>query len=366
MKWSWRLARIAGIDVKIHATFLLLLLWIGGSAWADAHSIAAALGGIGFAVLLFAIVVAHELGHAMAARHYGIRTVDITLLPIGGVARLERMPREPRAELVVAIAGPAVNLVLALVFAGLALAIGSPLVPTDVATPDLPLVSRLVWTNLALLGFNILPAFPMDGGRVLRAALAMRMDHARATRIAAGLGQAVALGLGFLGLFGSPVLVFIALFVWMGAASESAAEQIHDVMVGLSVRDAMVRRFETLAVDDSLADASAHVLAGFQTHFPVLDDGRLLGMLTHEGLIGGLTERGAEARVAAVMTPTACTVDPRQPLEGAFEAMNAAQCRAAPVLEGGALVGMLTLEGLGELVAIRGALAQRRAARSPR
>ncbi|MBK6919144.1 MAG: site-2 protease family protein [Deltaproteobacteria bacterium] len=369
MHWSWKLAEVAGIEVKVHATFLLLLLWIGGAAWAEQGSPLAALGGVAFACVLFGIVVLHELGHATAARHYGIRTRDITLLPIGGVARLERMPKEPRAELVVALAGPAVNLVLALALAATMLALGQSLAPPDPTVASGSLLARLLWVNVALLLFNLLPAFPMDGGRVLRALLAMRTDHARATRIAARLGQGLALVIGFAGLFGSPLLVFIALFVWLGAQSESAAEQMHDMMAGLHVDDAMVRVFDVLTPGDSLATASAHLLRGFQAHFPVVDGDRVAGLLTYDGLVRGLTEHAPGTCIDAVMSPVPLRVSPRDPLEHAFERMAEHQLRVAPVVDGTQLVGLLTLEGLGELVTLRSAIARRAAhgrGRAPR
>jgi len=359
MKWSWQVAEIRGVAVRIHATFLLLLAWIGLAGWAEGGPWSA-LDGVGFAVLVFTIVVLHELGHATAAKHYGIRTRDITLLPIGGVARLERMPDEPRAELIIALAGPAVNLVLAVLLGAVALTLGQPLVPTESITPAVPLLTRLVWINFALAVFNMIPAFPMDGGRVLRAILAMRMDHRRATRIAAGLGQTVAMAFGFAGLFMSPVLVIVALFVWFGAAAENSAEELRAATQGLRVVDAMVRNFEVLKPDDSLAVASAHVLAGFQTHFPVVDREHVVGVLSNGELIGGLAERGPEATVGSVMRRDIRTIDAFAALARGLEQLQPVAgppFAALPVIADGRLVGMLTLEGLGELVAIRTAVA---------
>jgi Zn-dependent protease len=213
MSWSWRIGRIAGIDVYVHFTFLLLLAWVGVEYYLAHGSLAEALYGVAFILALFGIVVLHELGHALAARGYGIRTRDITLLPIGGVARLERMPEEPRQELVVALAGPAVNVVMAVgIYIGMAL--GQGLAPLgDVLSVEGNFVSQLFWVNVSLALFNLLPAFPMDGGRVLRALLAFRLDYVRATQVAARVGQGMALLFGFVGLFFNPFLVFIALFL---------------------------------------------------------------------------------------------------------------------------------------------------------
>lgn len=230
MKWSWRIGRLAGIDLYIHATFVLLLAWV---AFRE-HAYGAAAIGASFVyiVALFAIVVLHELGHALTARRYGVQTRDIILLPIGGVARLERMPRDPRQELLVALAGPAVNVVIAIVLYALFRLTGSgspsamDLYAVDLLSSTRAFVYQLVIVNVMLAAFNLLPAFPMDGGRVLRAILAMRMSsYERATTIAARVGRAFALLLGFAGVyeFQNPFWVLIALFVWMVAGNEAAA-----------------------------------------------------------------------------------------------------------------------------------------------
>ena len=207
MKWSWKLVEVAGIGVYVHATFLLLIGFVGLSHWRQGQTVDAVLGGVGFILALFACVVLHEFGHALMARRYGIKTRDITLYPIGGVARLERMPDDPRQELRVALAGPAVNVVLATaLFAALQLAgLWRPLGELSVTTGSF--LERLMIVNILLATFNMLPAFPMDGGRVLRALLATRMEYTRATQIAATLGQSTALVFGLVGFFSNPFLV---------------------------------------------------------------------------------------------------------------------------------------------------------------
>ena len=226
MKWSWKIGEFAGIGVYMHATFLLLLGWVAFVHWQDSQSLGAVVSGLAFILALFLCVVAHEYGHALTARRYGIKTREITLLPIGGVARLERMPDDPRQELWVALAGPAVNVVIAgALFAWLVVTGG--LVPLDqMAVGRGSFFERLMIVNVFLAGFNMLPAFPMDGGRVLRAVLAQRMEYTRATQTAANVGQGMAFLFGFAGLFGNPMLLFIALFVWIGAAQESTAVQM--------------------------------------------------------------------------------------------------------------------------------------------
>jgi len=221
MRWSYRIARVSGIDVKIHVTFLLLLGWFGWLSWEEG-GIPAAAEAVGFILLLFLCVLLHEFGHALAARMYGIRTPDITLLPIGGVARLERMPEKPSQELVVAVAGPAVNVVIALV---LFLVLAAKFRLSDLMSLDRldgDVLANLLSVNIMLIAFNAIPAFPMDGGRVLRALLAMKFDYLTATTVAARIGQGIAVLFLVAGFFGSPMLMFIAAFVFMGAQQELA------------------------------------------------------------------------------------------------------------------------------------------------
>jgi len=266
--WSLHLGRWLGIDVYLHFTFLLLLAFIGLSQGLIGRSLDAALGGVLFFTGLFVCVLLHEYGHALAARRYGIGTRDITMLPIGGVARLERMPEKPSQEFVVALAGPAVNVIIALgLFIGLKL--GGWWQPLSSLSPTGGnIFERLLVANVFLVLFNLLPAFPMDGGRVLRAVLAMKLNHARATRIAARIGQGMAVVFGFAGLFGNPMLLLIALFVWVGAAQEAAASETKSSFSGATVRDAMLTDFKTLAPGDTLRDATRLLLAGSQQDFP--------------------------------------------------------------------------------------------------
>src|SRR5512137_1095704 len=280
MGWSLHLGRWLGIDIYLHFTFLLLLGFIGLSHGLVGRSLDAALGGVLFFTGLFLCVLLHEYGHALAARHYGISTRDITLLPIGGVARLERMPDKPAQEFVVALAGPLVNIVIAAgLCAGLWLKGHWPPLAALSATSG-SLVERLVVVNGFLVLFNLLPAFPMDGGRVLRALLALRMDYARATRIAASIGQGMAFLFGAAGLFGNPMLILIAFFVWIGAAHEAAAVQMKSTLGGCLVREAMLTDFRTLSPRETLGQAVRLLLAGSQQDFPVVDNGQVVGMLS--------------------------------------------------------------------------------------
>lgn len=219
LRWSYKVGRLAGIDVHVHLTFLLLLAWIGASRLFHGQGLVQAGLSVALMAMVFGIVVLHELGHALAARRFGVPTRDITLLPIGGVARLERMPEKPWQELAVAAAGPAVNLVLASVSGlGLYLVGGLQTSPATLLLGEF--VVWLVMANLVLLAFNLVPAFPMDGGRIFRALLALRLPFLKATEIAVYVGRFLAVGLGLAGLFYNPMLVLIAVFVWMGGSAE--------------------------------------------------------------------------------------------------------------------------------------------------
>lgn len=356
MKASWKIGRLAGIEVHVHVTFLLLLGWVALTQFLVRHDWRDALGGLGFILSLFAIVVLHELGHALMARRFGVRTRDITLLPIGGVARLERIPEQPRQELLVALAGPAVNVVLAGLLFALLRATGGVTTPVDLQHGEAPFLTRLLWVNVSLALFNLLPAFPMDGGRVLRSLLAMRMPHARATAIAATIGRGFAWVLGFIGLFSNPFLLFIALFVWIGATQEAGQARMKSALHGLSVAQVMVRDFRTLSSEDTLADAVAHVLAGCQEDFPVLDHGRPAGVLKRTDLLAGLARRGESARVAEVMQQAVSTTRPDEPVEEVLTRLPDGDPCVLPVLEQGRLVGLFTAENLGEYLMIQAAL----------
>lgn len=383
MGGSWRIGTISGIGIYLHWTFLILLGWISVLYAVQGQSLTNAIYGIVLVMAVFAIVVLHELGHALAARRYGIATKDITLLPIGGVARLERMPDEPKEELVVALAGPAVNVVLAvLCVLGMIAVVGVTHVSGNVftgvrelgylmenqwqvanAAPFVAFLDQLLFVNVMLILFNLLPAFPMDGGRVLRAILAMNIDYVRATQIAATVGKVMAVVFAFVGLFiwHNPLLVFIALFVWLGAASEASMVQVRSGLHGIPVAQAMVSEFRTLAPQDRLGDAARHIIAGFQQDFPVADDGRVIGVLTKTDLFKQMMEQGPDATVETVMCRTFEQADPGEMLDTVFARLEGCNCRAIPVVRQGSLVGMLTMENVGEFLAIRSALGASRA-----
>lgn len=359
MKWAWKLTTLAGIDIYVHATFFILVAWIGMSFWAIDGTIQAVITGVGFIVALFACVVLHEFGHALTARRYGIRTEKITLLPIGGVASMERMPDDPKQEIAVALAGPAVNLVIA---AGLwlwLLATGSMVDTEQLSITEGSFLQRLMLINLMLAIFNMLPAFPMDGGRVLRAVLALNMDHIRATRIAASIGQGLALWLGFLGLLYNPFLIFIALFVWIGAASEAESEKIKSTISGASVGKAMLTDFQVLAPDDLLSHVVELTLAGSQTDFPVLKDNAMIGVLGQADLLRGLQQGGEQNRVQDFMQNEVYSADIKEPLEQVLNSIQSHHCSLVSVTEDGRFAGIVNLDNIIELIQIQTALNQK-------
>lgn len=358
MRWSFKIGRMLGIDVFLHATFLLVLSFIAVTHWMAHGSLAAVASGVGFFVALFVCVLLHEYGHALAARHFGVATKDITLLPIGGVARLERMPEKPIQELWVALAGPAVNVVIAIAIAAWLTLTGSWESVTMLTTTGGGFAERLLAVNVTLVVFNMIPAFPMDGGRVLRAVLAMQMEYARATRIAARIGQGLAAVVGVIGLFSNPFLMLIAVFIWFGASQEAAAADAKASISDLPVREAMLTNFSTLSPRDTLGDATRLLIDGSQQDFPVLDGERVVGVLTHSRLFEMLRERGEWTFVADAMERDFRSLRPDERLDGAlFQAEPG--LTIMPVVRDGHLVGLLTAENIGELLMIRSARALR-------
>jgi Zn-dependent protease len=356
------LGKLAGIDVYVHATFLLLIGWIAWSTWVAGKDIAATLAAVAFILALFGCVVLHELGHALTARRYGIRTRDITLLPIGGVARLERMPEDPKQELWVALAGPAVNVAIAAalyVWVGLS---GASEALSQLSFTRGTLVERLLVANLSLAVFNLIPAFPMDGGRVVRALLASHMEYTQATQIAASLGQGVALLFGFIGLLSNPFLVFIALFVWIGATQEAAAVQMKSAFSGTPIRQAMITEFMTLSPADTLAAAVRAILSGSQQDFPVVENDRVVGVLTRADLLVALAQHGQGPPVSDVMRRDFQTADAAEMLDAVFARLQECPCHTLPVLQNARLKGLLTMDNLGEFMMIQSALGKARAA----
>jgi Zn-dependent protease/predicted transcriptional regulator len=356
MKWSLKIGRLFGIDVFLHFTFLLLLVFLGFVFWQTTQSLEAALRGVGFILALFGCVVLHELGHALMARRYGIGTRDITLLPIGGIARLEKMPEKPMQEFWVALAGPAVNVVIAAVI-WVWLAATDGFVPMErMSITGGAMLQQLMVVNIFLVLFNLLPAFPMDGGRVLRSLLSIPMGRRRATAIAANIGQGMAIIFGIFGFLYNPFLIFIAIFVYLGAQAEAGVAELQSALKGLCVRDAMMTRFRTLAATDSLGKAVHELLAGSQQDFPVVLDGRPVGILRRNDLVKALSENRTEASVAEAMGQDCDVVSEADSLRKVVEAMQTRQCSSVPVVRESRIIGLLTLENVSEMILVNSAL----------
>ncbi|HWB40159.1 MAG TPA: site-2 protease family protein [Gemmatimonadales bacterium] len=354
MGWTITIGRVAGTEIKVHLTFFILVAFWGMAGYQQAGA-AGALAACILLFALFACVVLHEFGHILMAGRFGVRTPDVILLPIGGVARLERIPDEPRQELLIALAGPAVTLAIVLLLYALLALDGSPprLGELD---PDGPFLETLLRVNFYLLVFNLFPAFPMDGGRVLRALLASRLGLASGTRIAARFGQASAVVAGLVGLStGQPLLALVALFVFLGAGAEAAAVETRVAGEGLNVGQMMVTHFRAIPVHATLADAVDLLLSSEQREFPVVDNtGRVEGMLTRDNLIKGISQRGTTSTVGEAMTAQVQPVSPGLAFQEALDRLRSSGLPALPVVDtGGRLVGLLTLDNITDLLLVK-------------
>jgi Zn-dependent protease/CBS domain-containing protein len=354
MGWSIKLFDVGGTTVRIHMTFFLLLAWIAAIHWTQGGA-AAAVDGVLFIVALFACVVLHEFGHVLAARRYGIATSDITLLPIGGVASLERMPEKPAQEIVVALAGPAVNVVIALLLIFLLGAQFDLSQMAQLEQAQTTLVGRIAAANVVLFLFNLIPAFPMDGGRVLRAVLAIGLGYTRATRVAASIGQGLAVLFAFIGLLGNPLLVLVAVFIFLAASGEAGYVQARDYTRGYLASHAMISSYQALGPASTADDAAALLLRTTQQEFPVVDGaGTLRGMVTREALIAALQDRGGGTPVLDFMDRDVPTVPDNACLDNVFEQLRRESKRIVGVVDRQQrLLGYITAENLAELVMIQ-------------
>lgn len=343
MRGSWRIGELAGIGIYVHWSFLILPGLIGLSAFNQAGA-AAALDAVLFVLAIFGCVVLHELGHALTARQFGVGTRDITLLPIGGVANLERMPRHPIQELLIAVAGPAVNvaIVIAIVLWFQVSGRIGTLLPEGLFTGSF--LVRLLWANVGLTVFNLLPAFPMDGGRVLRSLLAMLLPYSQATDVAAIVGQVVAVLLGLLGLFGNFTLVLVALFVFFAGRAEAAMVRRQERGRGVNVGHVMLRQFRTLEAQMGIQDVAHSMLFDAQQEFPVIDGQRFMGMVGRGDLLAAIARGDGLHPVGEITRRGLLAVDRNAPLEPTMHRMAASGLSSAPVTDGGVMVGIVMLD----------------------
>lgn len=344
MKWTWKIGRIAGIDIKLHLSFFFLLIWVGVPVLFSGGSTSEMLMEILLVLLLFVCVVLHELGHALTAKLFGIQTKDITLLPIGGVARMEKMPEDPKEELMVAAAGPAVNLVIGAAILISLLVSGFFTLPLDISALVNNFWVRLMTTNLTLVAFNLIPAFPMDGGRVLRSILSTQMDRVKATRIAANVGRILAIVMGIVGLFVNSWLVLIAIFIWLGAGAEAKTEDIKAGLEGLVVQDAMITQFYKVEANLPLASVYQLSMQTGQNEIPVKSNGHYLGIIRRQDLLSAIERVGDRAPAYAAIGVESEGISPDMPLIDLLPRFKA--CKIQPVIEDGELIGLVTLESI--------------------
>jgi len=360
MKWSFKVGRVFNIDLRIHITFFLIVIY-AAFIWAYVYEkgLSGAIYGAFIIAVLFICVVIHELCHSRMAQHYGGEVDSITLLPIGGISLLKNMPDDPKKEFWVTIVGPFSNLVIAAALFPFIYLIPDPVdgpfgafrsADVLISISVQGFVSYLFMINLLLAVFNLLPAFPLDGGRLLRSILAQRMSYVRATRAAVTTGQVFAFILGLVGVLSfNIILIIIAIFIYMGAESEGAGTEVKTTLSQLTVGQAVETNASTVAPRQSLSDVVALVLHAFQEDFPVLEGDRIVGVLTRANLINGLHALGPDTLVDQVMEKEFPVVEATAPFSEVYEKMNANRIKAVPVVEDGHLVGLVTLEHLTEV-----------------
>jgi Zn-dependent protease/predicted transcriptional regulator len=363
MNWSFRIAQVGGIAIRVHVTFFLILL-LGALQWGGITGTPeGALFGIVLMILLFTCVTLHELGHGLVAARFGIPVREITLFPLGGVAQITKNPEKPIQELLIAIAGPLVNVVIALILfvvvgglGGVNVLDGRGLLDSldNLGQPSLP--GLLVWllaANVTLVVFNMIPAFPLDGGRVLRALLAMALGYRRATRLASAIGQIIAIGLGVFGLIeGNFILMLIAVFVFFGAGQETATAESKTILTTLRVGDAYNKNALTLAVGDRVSKVVDYLLTGYQPDFAVLQGTSLLGVVTRNDVLRALGSSTIDLFVTEIMEREMLKVDASKTLQEVSELMAQQGTRLAAVYNGAAYLGLISAEDIAEAFAV--------------
>lgn len=354
MKYSLYLGKIAGIKISVHWTFLILILWIVFSNARSGLAFHEIVWSVTFVLTIFLCVTLHELGHALTAQRFKIKTKEISILPIGGVAQLESIPEKPKEELLVALAGPAVNVLIA--------ALLYPFVTLKGNVDDLSALShigpenfllQLMSVNLWLALFNLIPAFPMDGGRVLRALLAFKLSHAKATAIAASVGQILAMVFVFLGFFYNPFLIFIGFFVFLGAQSEVVYAQSKLMLKGFTVMDVLMMDIPIIDANASVKEAAAKLLQSQNKNFVVHQQGKAVGTLSRDQIIKALGEKGEDVRVDRVKDENMIILSPDMPLEEAWLKLQQEKKPLMLVMSGGNLTGVVDQENVAEFILIQ-------------
>ena len=362
MDWSLTLGTVLGIKIRIHVTFLLIILWAGYN-WGILlrRGWSGALYGIALTVTIFLCVVLHELAHSLVATLCGVRVREIELSPIGGLAKMDSMPKKAYQEFVMALVGPLVNLIIAVPLGGLVLLlIGSRSIRSIghlIYVMTVPswkgFILNLFATNVLLAIFNLLPAFPMDGGRLLRSALSWGIGHRQATRWAARVGQGLAAIMAVAGLLtGNLILVLIGLFVFVGAQQEERLTELQTVLSSLAVSQALITPCPTLSADETLHTALERAMRGDAAPFAVVEAGRLVGLLTSRDITSALQTYGPGVRAGDVMRTEFPTLSLTDTLVHARQLMATTGLPALPVAQDGRLLGMVTARQIYEIHAL--------------
>ena len=357
MKGSFKLGSIAGIGIFIHWSFTLLIAYIVYSNYRAGHNAEQIIWAVIFILSIFVTVFLHELGHALAAKKYNIKTKDITILPIGGLARLERIPEKPKEELIVAIAGPAVNIALALI-TGLFITlpeIKELTIQLSGGVNQSNFFLNFFIVNIWLAIFNLIPAFPMDGGRVLRAILSMKVERHIATKIAARIGQLLAVGFIFLGFYNNPFLIFIGLFIILGAQGEVEMTKVGFMLRGIFVKDIVMKYYETIEENDIVENAVKQLLNGQCKNFLVTSQNNPVGSLSRDEIIEALSNNGNRTTIHAVMNKSPLRLSVQEPIEAAYQKMLGNKNGLAIVYDNQQFVGVLDLDNILEFIMIKNA-----------
>jgi Zn-dependent protease/predicted transcriptional regulator len=354
MKYSLYLGNISGIKISVHWTFLILIIWIVLGNLRSGSNFDEILWSVGFVLTIFICVILHELGHALAAQRFKIKTRDIIILPIGGVAQLESIPEKPREELIVALAGPLVNFVISAVLFPF-VKLGPDMAEMDSLNRVGPMnfLAALMTINIWLALFNLIPAFPMDGGRVLRALLGFKLTHAKATKIAATVGQVLAIGFVFLGFVSNPFLIFIGLFIFLGAQTEATYSQSKLLLKGYTVNDVTMREIPTIEEDASIKEAVSKLLNSQTRNYLVTKTGQPVGTLSREQIIKALAEKGEGTYIREIEDKDLVVLKSEMPLEEAWRLMQVQKKPLMPVMSDGHLEGVVDEENIAEFILIR-------------
>jgi len=350
MKWSLYIGKPAGIKVFIHWTFILLVIWLSWMHLQQGHGLFEILIGLLFLAALFACVTLHEFGHALAARRYGIGTQDINLLPIGGVARLESMPEDPKEELVVAIAGPAVNVVIAIGLYLIMLVMGQSDMELSHHITGGNFLADLLLINIILVLFNLIPAFPMDGGRVLRALLAFKMKRGKATQVAASVGQLLAIGFVLFGLFYNPFLLFIGIFVFLGAGAEANQVGLQESLREVKAKDLITTDFHVLPQTASVSMAAAAFMESREPELVVTDEERFVGIASYKLIIEEMQKGHFDNPVINLVKEQVQTLTPDTLIYELLPQVQQSGQHIFPVLDEDRLVGVIYYKDLIKLL----------------